>query len=170
MVNMTIICIREHARSVIYTSNLYVFPHKTSRNEALNKSPEWVCDFMAVQPSRMVQQHTWHNVWHSTLSAICLNYTSPCIVRKGIVRLRQARWICITTRRSCLGLTKYLYNCHCGPFITVSQWRDITKGMNGIIFVWWGMSLVSTCGCDIRQVLWWDAFFRQEFALSAGAM
>lgn len=30
-------------------SILYVFSHKASRKEADDKSPEWVCDFMAFQ-------------------------------------------------------------------------------------------------------------------------
>lgn len=32
--------------SLIYMSNLYAFPHKTSGKEADDKSVEWVCDFM----------------------------------------------------------------------------------------------------------------------------
>lgn len=82
----------------VYTSNLYVFLYKASGKKlVINQMTESV----TLQSSKKLWQHTWHNVWNSMLLAICLNDHSSCIVRKVIVWLRQAPWICIISRRSC---------------------------------------------------------------------
>lgn len=148
--------------SLIYTSNLCVFPYKTCGKEADDKSPEWAPDFMAVQPSKMVRQNTWHNVWNSMLLAICLNYRSSCIVRKGAAvdslnlhnhkeKLPQKVFMWLS-----------LWPLH---HSFISQRQNISRGTHMKMCVRWRMSTVITCGSDIRQVLLCDAFVQQQFVL-----
>jgi len=145
----------------IYIPNLYVFPHKAAEKKlTMNHRNECV----TLQPSKMVRQHTWHNVWNSTLLAICLNYHSSCIVRKCVVWLRQAPWICIISRRS-RSASKAFMQLTAGPFhhSFISQQQNISRRMHMKMCVRWGMSTVITCGCDICQLQWCDAFVQQCF-------
>lgn len=134
--------------SLIYTSNLYVFTHKTSGKEAASKSPEWVSDFTAVQLSKMVRQHTWHNVWNSTLSAICLNYHSSCIVRERRCASMNMHYREEKAARASQGI-------YVSVIVALSsQFHIIATGTHMKMCVRWRMSTVIACGCDIRQVLW----------------
>lgn len=118
---------------------------------------------VTLQPSKTVRQHTWHNVWNSTLLAICLNYHSSCIVRKGIVWLCQALWICIISRRS-RSASKAFMQLTAWPLhhSFISQRQNISRGTHMKMCVRWGMNAVITRGSDICHLLWCDAFVQQQ--------
>lgn len=140
-----------------------------SQSQQKNEKKIWINhqnESVTLWPSKLVRQHTWHNIWNSTLLAICLNYHSSCTVRKGIVWLRQAPWICIITRRSC-SASEGIYATAAWPFhhSFISQRQNISRGTHMKMCVRWRMSTVITCGCDICQLLWCDAFVRQLLSL-----
>lgn len=71
----------------------------------------------------MVRQHTWHNVWNSTLWAICLNYLSYLIVRKRHCVSAAGSMNLHNHKEKLLGLGRYLCDCQRCPSITISYYR-----------------------------------------------
>lgn len=116
-------------------------------------------DCVTLQPSKMVWQCNGHCIWCSTLLAICLNYHSSCIVKKSIVWLCQAPWICIISRRSFSALKAFM-QLKAWPLhhIFISQRQNIRKETHMKMCAMWEMSTVINCGCHICHLWWCDAF------------